>query len=52
MRAGREWLEQLMLAAAATGVVALVVAGVTFALVLRQAAAPDDPSRGRGRGEG
>jgi hypothetical protein len=47
---GIEWLEQIVLACAATTVLALLAAGVTFWLVLRQADEPDDPSRGRGQG--
>jgi hypothetical protein len=49
-QAGCEWLEQLMLAAAATAVAAMLVAGITFALILSHANRPDDPSRGRGAG--
>lgn len=44
---GREWLEQSMLACAATTVLALLVAGLTFWLILIRADEPDDPSRGR-----
>jgi hypothetical protein len=47
---GRECLEQVMLASAATAVIAFMVAGLTFWLVLRRADEPDDPSRGRGQG--
>jgi hypothetical protein len=47
---GREWLEQLMLASVAAAVLALLVAGLTFWLVLTKADQPDDPSRGRGEG--
>jgi hypothetical protein len=47
---GREWLEQLMLASVAAGTLALLVAGLTFWLVLKKADQPDDPSRGRGEG--
>ncbi len=47
---GRESLEQVMLASVASAVLALLVAGLTFWLVLREADHPDDPSRGRGEG--
>lgn len=47
---GREWLEQVMLACAITTVFALLVAGLTFWLILKRADEPDDPSRGRGEG--
>lgn len=47
---GCEAIEQVTLAAALATVVAMVVAGVTFWLVLRNADDPDDPSRGRGQG--
>jgi hypothetical protein len=47
---GREWLEQVMLAAATAAVVALLFAGLTFWLVLARSDEPDDPSRGRGMG--
>jgi hypothetical protein len=47
---GREWLEQLMLACATAAVIALLVAGLTFWFVLREAEEADDPSRGRGQG--
>jgi hypothetical protein len=44
-----EWLEQLMLAASLIAVVSLLIAGVTFAMVLYVSANPRDPSEGRGR---
>jgi cytochrome c oxidase assembly factor CtaG len=47
---GRESLQQVMLASVAAAVLALLVAGLTFWLVLKQAEEPDDPSRGRGQG--
>lgn len=47
---GLEWLEQVTLASAAAGVLALLVAGLTFSLVLKKAEGPDDPSRARGQG--
>jgi hypothetical protein len=49
-RSGREAIEQIALASALATVVAMVVAGVTFWLLLRNADEPDDPSRGRGQG--
>jgi hypothetical protein len=45
---GIEWLEELMLAAAVTVVLALLVAGIVFAGVLYVGAGPPDPSEGRG----
>jgi hypothetical protein len=48
---GLEWLEQVMLSAVSAATVALIVAGLTFWLVLREANSPDDPSRGRGEGK-
>jgi hypothetical protein len=48
--AGRECLEQVLLACSFATVVALLVAGLTFWLVLKRAEEPDDPSRGRGQG--
>jgi hypothetical protein len=47
---GKEWLEQVLLASAAIAVVALLVAGLTFWLVLTEANKPVDPSVGRGAG--
>ena len=47
---GREWLEQAMLASAGTAVVALLIAGMTFWLIIRSTGEEDDPSRGRGLG--
>jgi cytosine/uracil/thiamine/allantoin permease len=47
---GIEWLEQIVLACSATTALALLIAGVTFWLVLREADGPEDPSRGRGQG--
>lgn len=44
---GNESLEQLMLAAGLAAVLALLVAGGTFALLLVRADDPDDPSRDR-----
>lgn len=49
-RSGSETIEQIALASAIATVVAMVVAGVTFWLVLRRADESDDPSRGRGQG--
>jgi hypothetical protein len=51
-KTGIEWLEQVVLACAITTVLALIAAGVTFWLLLKQADQPDDPSRGRGQGPG
>jgi len=48
--AGRECLEQILLACSSATVLALLVAGLTFWLVLKRAEEPDDPSRGRGQG--
>jgi len=48
---GHEWLEQILLSCAVVGVLALVVAGVTFWLILDQADDPVDPSKGRGEGD-
>jgi hypothetical protein len=50
--AGIEWLEQSVLACAATTVLALLAAGITFWLVITEVDKPDDPSRGRGQGTG
>lgn len=47
---GLEWLEEVMLAAATTAVLALLIAGITFALVLHIGSSPSDPSEGRGMG--
>jgi hypothetical protein len=49
-KTGIEWLEQVVLACALTIVLALIAAGVTFWLLLKQVDEPDDPSRGRGQG--
>lgn len=48
--AGREWLEQILFASAVAVVLALLVAGLTFWLVLKRADDPPDPSKGRGEG--
>jgi hypothetical protein len=47
---GREWIEQILFASAVVGILALLVAGLTFWLVLGQADDPPDPSKGRGQG--
>lgn len=47
---GIEWIEQVVLAAGVVCFVAMAVAGGTFALLLRRANEPVDPSRGRGQG--
>jgi hypothetical protein len=45
---GIEWLEELMLAASWTAVLALLVGGIIFAVVLYIGSGPPDPSAGRG----
>jgi hypothetical protein len=45
---GIEWLEQIMLASAVTGLLAMVIAGLIFAAVLYVGGGPSDPSDGRG----
>lgn len=46
---GIEWLEQILLASSVMAVLALLVAGVTFALVLSIVAEdPDSPTSGQG----
>jgi hypothetical protein len=45
---GRTWLSMLMLATATTSVIAILTGGGVFALFLRIAQQPRDPSDGRG----
>lgn len=47
---GREWLVQLILASSLATLLAMVVAGLTFWLVLVKIDEPEDPSWGRGEG--
>lgn len=49
-KAGCEVLEHVVIASSVATVAAMVVAGVTFWLVLRAADEPSDPSEGRGQG--
>jgi hypothetical protein len=47
---GLEWLEQVIMAASITCALAMLAAGITFALLLYAADQPADPSEGRGLG--
>lgn len=47
---GQEWIEQLVVAAAAATILALLVSGFTFWVILVRMDDPPDPARGRGEG--
>lgn len=49
-RQGKEWLEQIVVAGSVTTVLALLVSGGTFWVILQRLDKPADPSRGRGEG--
>jgi hypothetical protein len=49
---GREWLQQLIIATAASTVLALTGSALTFWLILVRMDDPPDPGRGRGEGAG
>ncbi len=45
---GKEWLALLAICSGAWSAIAILVSGIAFALFLKAADQPDDPSRGRG----
>lgn len=45
-----EWLEQLTVASAVSALITVAISGVAFAMLLRAASQPPDPSLGRGEG--